>query len=111
MIQPLAPEWPASAFLCIPDGVTQRVPVIFCHHQHAGRFDLGQSEVVGLRGSPDQAHAAELARQGYLTIAPDAMLRTSGSRTPAHRNGPAACRPPCRFAGQAKNCFEMRLHE
>jgi dienelactone hydrolase len=59
--------------LCIPDGATRRVPVIFCHHQHAGRFDLGKSEVVGLRGDPDQAYAAELAKRGYLTIAPDAI--------------------------------------
>lgn len=51
----------------------RRVPVIFCHHQHGGRFDLGKSEVVGLRGDPDQAYAAELARRGYLTIAPDAI--------------------------------------
>src|SRR5450755_3680416 len=34
------PSGRASAFLCIPDGATQGVPVIFCHHQHAGQFDL-----------------------------------------------------------------------
>ena len=67
------PSGRASAFLCIPDGVTQRVPVIFCHHQHAGQFDLGKSEVVGLRGDPDQAYAAELAKREYLTISPDAI--------------------------------------
>lgn len=57
------PSGRASAFSCIPDGATQRVPVIFCHHQHAGQFDLGKSEVVGLRGAPDQAYAAELAKR------------------------------------------------
>lgn len=67
------PSGRASAFLCIPDGAKQRVPVIFCHHQHAGQFDLGKSEVVGLGGDPGQAYAAELARRGYLTISPDAI--------------------------------------
>jgi hypothetical protein len=46
------------------NGAAQREPVIFCHHQHASEFDIGKSEVVGLRGDPDQAHAAELARRG-----------------------------------------------
>jgi dienelactone hydrolase len=63
----------ASAFVCIPGRVAQRVPVIFCHHQHASRFDLGKSEVVGLRGDADQAYAAEIAKRGYLTISPDAI--------------------------------------
>src|SRR5215472_359410 len=67
------PSGRASAFVCIPDRATRRVPVIFCHHQHAGQFDLGKSEVVGLRGDPDQAYAAELAKRGYLTISPDAI--------------------------------------
>ena len=86
--------------MCIPDGAAQRVPVIFCHHQHAGQFGLGKSEVVGLRGDPDQAYAAELAGRGYLTISPDAsqadlqLVRTAnavlgrapGSRPPFTRS-------------------------
>jgi dienelactone hydrolase len=67
------PSGRASAFACIPDGAARRVPVIFCHHQHAGQLDLGKSEVVGLRGDPDQAYAAELAVRGFLTISPDAI--------------------------------------
>jgi hypothetical protein len=67
------PSGRASAFVCIPDGAAQRVPVIFCHHQQAGQFDLGKSEVVGLRGDPGLAYAAELAQRGYLTISPDAI--------------------------------------
>ncbi|BEL06507.1 hypothetical protein Q0Z83_046980 [Actinoplanes sichuanensis] len=46
---------------------------MFCHHQHASRFDLGKSEVVGLAGDPDQAYAHELAERGFVTIAPDAV--------------------------------------
>jgi dienelactone hydrolase len=67
------PAGRATAFVCVPDTLTTPAPVVFCHHQHAGEFDLGKSEVCGLRGSPDQAYAAELAQRGFLTIAPDAI--------------------------------------
>ncbi len=50
---------------------------MFCHHQHAGEFGLGKSEVVGLAGDPDQNYASELAELEFVTIAPDA----SGSRS------------------------------
>ena len=62
------PAGRASAFVCVPDGLTQPAPVVFCHHQHAGEFDLGKSEVCGLRGDPDQAYAAELAQRGFTSL-------------------------------------------
>ena len=46
---------------------------MIAHHQHAGQFDLGKSEVVGLAGDADQAYGAELAERGYVVIAPDAL--------------------------------------
>lgn len=46
---------------------------MFRHHQHAGNFGLGKSEVVGLAGDPDQGYARELAEAGFLTFAPDAI--------------------------------------
>ncbi|MDY7087043.1 MAG: prolyl oligopeptidase family serine peptidase [Actinomycetota bacterium] len=61
------------AYVCVPKGLTGPAPAVFCHHQHAGQFDLGKSELVGLRGHPDQAFAAELAQRGFVTIAPDAI--------------------------------------
>jgi len=67
------PSGRASTFVCIPDTLSRPAPVIFCHHQHAGEFDLGKSEVCGLRGDPDRAFAAELAQRGFVTIAPDAI--------------------------------------
>ncbi|GHH66681.1 dienelactone hydrolase family protein [Promicromonospora soli] len=67
------PAGRASAFVCVPDALTGTAPLVFCHHQHAGQFDLGKSEVCGLRGDPDQAYAAELAQRGFVTIAPDAI--------------------------------------
>lgn len=67
------PSGRASAFVCVPDNLTALAPVVFCHHQHHGQFDLGKSEVCGLRGDPDQAYATELAQRGFITISPDAI--------------------------------------
>lgn len=67
------PSGRASVFVCIPDRLARPAPPVFCHHQHAGQFDLGKSEVVGLRGNADQRYAAELAQRGFVTIAPDAV--------------------------------------
>lgn len=67
------PSGRASAFVCVPDGLTAPAPLVFCHHQHDNQFDLGKSEACGLRGNPDLAYAAELAQRGYVTIAPDAI--------------------------------------
>lgn len=61
-----------SAYLCLPT-IPGPHPAVFCHHQHAGQFDLGKSEAVGLRGDPDLAYAHELAERGFVTIAPDAI--------------------------------------
>ncbi len=67
------PSGRASAFVCIPEHPAGPAPLVFCHHQHAGEFDLGKSEACGLRGDPDQAYAAELAQRGFVTIAPDSI--------------------------------------
>jgi dienelactone hydrolase len=62
-----------KAFVLVPKHAAGRGPAVFAHHQHAGQFHLGKSEVVGLAGHPDQAYAAELAERGYVVIAPDAI--------------------------------------
>lgn len=61
------------AYLLVPKNIKESRPAIFCHHQHAGNYALGKSEVVGISGDPDQAYAAELAERGYITFAPDAI--------------------------------------
>jgi len=61
------------AYLCLPKIRKPKTPAIFCHHQHDWNFALGKSEVIGLRGDPDQGYAAELAERGYITFAPDSI--------------------------------------
>ena len=61
------------AILLIPRRRTPPLPAVLCHHQHAGQYDLGKSEVVGWAGNPQQAYAAELCARGYITHAPDTI--------------------------------------
>jgi len=61
------------AILLIPRRRTPPLPAVICHHQHAGQYDLGKSEVVGWAGNPQQAYAAELCARGYVTLAPDTV--------------------------------------
>src|SRR6202011_5002893 len=62
-----------KSLLLLPKNAGRTVPAEIAHHQHAGQFNLGNSEVVGLAGDPDQAYGAELAERGYVVIAPDAI--------------------------------------
>lgn len=61
------------AYVLVPKAAAGPLPAIYCHHQHAGNFALGKSEVVGLAGDPDQAYARELAERGFVAFAPDAV--------------------------------------
>ena len=62
-----------KSLLLLPKSTGGTAPAVIAHHQHAGQFDLGKSEVVGLAGDADQAYGAELAERGYVVIAPDAL--------------------------------------
>lgn len=68
----VGPDERISAYLFVPDRA-KGAPAIFCHHQHASNFKLGKSEVAGLAGDPHQALAPELAKRGYVVLAPDAI--------------------------------------
>src|SRR5688500_1613253 len=60
-----------AAYLLLPGRPRRGRPAVLCLHQHAGQFDLGKSEPVGLAGHPEQRYAIELARRGFVTLTPD----------------------------------------
>src|SRR5438132_7646549 len=61
------------AFLFLPRTGAAPRPAVLCHHQHGGEFDVGKDGPAGLGSTPDQHYAIELARHGYVTLAPDAI--------------------------------------
>lgn len=56
------------AYLLIPNGLKERAPAILCLHQ---TIKIGKEEPAGLGGSPNLNYALELAKRGYVTLAPD----------------------------------------
>jgi dienelactone hydrolase len=56
------------AYLFIPANTGKPVPGILCLHQ---TIRNGKEEPSGLTGSPHLDYALELARRGYVTLAPD----------------------------------------
>ena len=63
------------AYLLVPDGINaeQPAPAIAIWHQHNGEYHLGKSEPAGLAGNPMHHTGAALAREGYVTLCPDAL--------------------------------------
>ncbi len=61
-----------SAFLLLPDKLENN-PAILINHQHNREHHLGKSEVCGLAGNPLQAFGPELARNGFVVLAPDSI--------------------------------------
>lgn len=61
-----------SAFLLLPE-VLDNNPAILINHQHNREHHLGKSEVCGLAGNPLQAFGSELARKGFVVLAPDSV--------------------------------------
>lgn len=61
-----------SAFLLLPD-ILEKCPAILINHQHNREHHLGKSEVCGLAGNPLQAFGPELAKKGFVVLAPDSI--------------------------------------
>ena len=81
------------AYILMPKNI-KKAPAIFCHHQHAGNWELGKSEVVGIKGDRNQAVAVELAERGYITFAPDCIgFEERNSANGGRGRHPQMCRP------------------
>ncbi len=61
-----------SAYLLLPDKL-EKNPAILINHQHNREHHLGKSEVCGLAGNPLQAFGPELAKKGFVVLAPDSI--------------------------------------
>ncbi len=60
------------AFFFIPCS-SGTFPGLLVHHQHGGERHIGKSEVAGLIGHEWQAFGPELARRGFIVLAPDSI--------------------------------------
>jgi dienelactone hydrolase len=56
------------AYLIVPKNLPGRAPAALCLHQPKPR---GKDEPAGLSRDPNPSYALELARRGYVTLAPD----------------------------------------
>lgn len=70
-----------KAFLLLPY-VLGNNPAILINHQHNSEHHLGKSEVCGLAGDPLQAFGPELAKLGFVVLAPDSICFEERRRDP-----------------------------
>ena len=61
-----------TAFLLLPK-IIDNNPAILINHQHNREHHLCKSEVCGLAGNPLQAFGSELAKRGFVVLAPDSI--------------------------------------
>ncbi len=73
-------EW-GYAWLLVPSGAATPRPAVIALHQTVPQ---GKLEPAGLEGDPEQACGEELARQGFVVLAPDAI--GFGERQAGHKN-------------------------
>ena len=71
-----------SAFLLLPDKLVHNQAVLI-NHQHNREHHLGKSEVCGLEGNPLQAFGPELARHGFVVLAPDSICFEERRKDPS----------------------------
>lgn len=69
------------AFLLLPEMLNKN-PAILINHQHNREHHLGKSEVCGLAGNPLQAFGPELARKGFVVLAPDSICFEERRKNP-----------------------------
>ncbi|MBN2879866.1 MAG: prolyl oligopeptidase family serine peptidase [Clostridia bacterium] len=62
-----------ESFLLVPKNISGKVSAIVAIHQHAGKWHLGKSEVVGISGEKDYHYGLDLVKRGYVVIVPDLL--------------------------------------
>lgn len=65
------PKQIVHAYLFVPQSATKQhpVPAVLCLHQTNSK--IGKEEPSGIRGLPNLKYALELAKRGYVSLAPD----------------------------------------
>lgn len=71
-----------TAFLLLPD-ILDKNRAVLINHQHNREHHLGKSEVCGLAGNPLQAFGPELAKRGFVVLAPDSICFEERRRDPS----------------------------
>lgn len=71
-----------SAFLLLPEFLENN-PAVLINHQHNREHHLGKSEVCGLAGNPLQAFGPELAKKGFVVLAPDSICFEERRKNPS----------------------------
>lgn len=71
-----------TAFLLLPD-ILNNNPAVLINHQHNREHHLGKSEVCGLAGNPLQAFGPELAKRGFVVLAPDSICFEQRRKDPS----------------------------
>ena len=82
LIEYLCGEDKVSAYLLLPKKLGNN-PAILINHQHNREHHLGKSEVCGLAGNPLQAFGPELAKKGFVVLAPDSICFESRREDPS----------------------------
>lgn len=60
-----------KSYLLVPKLNQNKYPAILAIHQHAGNWNVGKSEVVGLTNNEMYSYGLDLVKRGYIVIAPD----------------------------------------
>lgn len=60
-----------QSYLLIPNELKEKNPAILAIHQHAGNWEVGKSEVVGITNDKMYSYGLDLVERGYVVIAPD----------------------------------------
>lgn len=62
-----------ASYLLIPKTIKGKAPAILAIHQHAGNWEIGKSEVVGLKGDAMFSYGVDLVKMGFVVLAPDLL--------------------------------------